>query len=591
MAGDVLVGDENGDAAACDTGFPPTPTLESESEPESDVFDAQQELDVIDDMEDAIELSHGLARRLLEKTWGSTCDCDEQSRVEPDEQPAFNLDQMAQYWQTLGVPDAIGASLLSSMSAERDSTQLDWSSILSGGTNHPRLDIQRSQTMPPDTHRTWDVDSVIRYASCLSINRGLYISYHPPVSRNMKTSVHIFHHSKALHTIPHFRLGSGRQSPQLGVFLFFPHITHAHRTTTYLTNGERQLWIDRLLLPAIRHLCPPDVIQHHPRSFADVESKTYSRRRETCSGLIRNNMDMLHYIPEQYLEGIWHHMGQNTLHPDLQQFRDMFIVLSAKNIKLEAKLSTFEDCRSRITTHLRQTLYWSKADLSRTWIDVGVEDIASQNSYTFLWRRRCLETWTESLKHSDSHPLIASELFNFNLTEQAGSGRVELARAHPLRKQGILYAQRYNINKDIFSTASKRDHGLFGEPHLEGITCPPSLLDAWIVASRQSKASGVATSTKSAPQLRQIRKAFEAVKSRIRTALESPSRTNFGVREEYRITWDLFTRLNPSTDQPRGLHRPFWVLQTGEVNRFMRWNSTGGFPISSLCDSGALAKI
>lgn len=54
-------------------------------EAESDVSDAQQELDVIDDMEDAIELSHGLARRFLETTWGSTCDCDEQSPVEPEE--------------------------------------------------------------------------------------------------------------------------------------------------------------------------------------------------------------------------------------------------------------------------------------------------------------------------------------------------------------------------------------------------------------------------------------------------------------------------------------------------------------------------
>lgn len=188
-------------------------------------------------------------------------------------------------------------------------------------------------------------------------------------------------------------------------------------------------------------------------------------------------------------------MRQNTDHPDLQQFRDMFVVLSAENTKLEARSSTFEDCRSRITTHLRQILDWPKADLTRTWIDVGVEDTASRNSHTFLWRKRCLEAWTESLKHRDSHPLISSELFNFNLTEQAGSGRVRLARAHPLRKRGILYAQRYNINKDIFSTASKRDHGLFGESHREGIACPSSLLDAWIVASRQSKASGFATST------------------------------------------------------------------------------------------------
>ncbi|KAH6974952.1 hypothetical protein BKA56DRAFT_589810 [Ilyonectria sp. MPI-CAGE-AT-0026] len=36
-------------------------------------------------------------------------------------------------------------------------------------------------------------------------------------------------------------------------------------------------------------------------------------------------MDMHHYLPQEYLQAIWHHMTQNTKEPELatrQHFRD-----------------------------------------------------------------------------------------------------------------------------------------------------------------------------------------------------------------------------------------------------------------------------
>ncbi|KAG5746834.1 hypothetical protein H9Q70_010483 [Fusarium xylarioides] len=61
------------------------------------------------------------------------------------------------------------------------------------------------------------------------------------------------------------------------------------------------------------------------------------------------------------------------------------------------------------------------------------------------------------------------------------------------------------------------------------------------------------------------------MKSRIKFALESSMDTSFGVREEYRISWELFTTVEPLTSHPCGSHRPFWVLPTAHVNNFMRW--------------------
>ncbi|KAH8656765.1 hypothetical protein BGZ61DRAFT_486537 [Ilyonectria robusta] len=559
-----------GDGLMSDLESQSANVFEADSSSESDVSDTRSEMDIHDSgVPSGSDLY--LAKCFLERNWDHLCDCQEEESVSWSEQPGLDLQDMADYWRNLGVPDSIGPAAPHAGTDENEHIQLDWSSILSGGNSRPSLTIQRSQRITPGIQRTWDVDSVISWASCLSINRGLYVSYHPPTSRNFGSNIHVFHQGKALHLIRHLRLGSGRQSPQFGVYVFFPGISHVCRTTTYLTKDERRMWINQLLLPAIRCCCPPDVIQHHPRSFNDVESKAYSRQRETCGGMVPNRMDMHHYLPQEYLQAIWHHMNQNTEQPELAMFCGMFIVLSAKNIKLEAKSPTFQECRTKIINHLHQVLDWSRADLSNTWVDVGLENTAVSEKCTFLFKSRCLESWAHSMKYSADKPLMSSEHFNWNLTGQAGSARVETRRSHPLRKGGIAYAQRYNVNKDLFSTASKRDCGLFSEPNLEGLTCPPSLLDAWIVAARQYRNAGLATSLKSAPQLKRLRKVFQAMKSRIGFALDSSMETSFGVREEYRISWELFTTVNPSTSHPHGSHRPFWMLPTTHVNEFMRW--------------------
>ncbi|KAH7231323.1 uncharacterized protein BKA55DRAFT_714563 [Fusarium redolens] len=516
--------EEAAEGATSDLESQPENAWEPDSSSESDVSDMRSEVEIGDEDERisvSLESDVHSAKCFLERNWGYTCDCEEEAEenevehTENNEPPVHGLLDMADYWRGLAVPDSIGRASPHAETGESDDGQLDWYSILSGGNNRPKLDIQMSERSFSEVQRTWDVDSIISWATCLSVNRGLYISYHSPPTRNLASNLHVYHQGTPLHIISHLRLGSGRQSPQFGVYVFFPGISHVCQTTTYLTKKERRMWIDELLLPAIRHYCPPDVIQHHPRSFDDMESKAYSRQREACSGMVRSKMDMHHYLPQEYLQQIWHYMEQRAERSDLAMFRGMFIVLSAKIIKLEAKSTTLQQCRAKIVEHLHHVLDWSKVDLSNTWIDVGIEDTATSEKCTFLHKSKCLESWIRSMKYSDNKPLASSEHFNSCLTSQAGSARVETRRSHPLRNGSIAYAQRYNVNKDLFWTAAKQDSALFSEPNLEGLTCPPSLLDAWIVAARQYRNAGLATSDKSAPKLKRLRKVFQAMKARI----------------------------------------------------------------------------
>ncbi|KAH7227249.1 hypothetical protein B0J15DRAFT_577575 [Fusarium solani] len=171
--------------------------------------------DVEPQSEDAFETDSSSKSDILdaEKKEEEEEEEEEEVNVSGDARPGLGLKDMADYWRNLAVPDAISTASPQARIEENEQVQPDWSLILSDGESRPNLDIQRSQNIAPNIQRTWDVDSVISWASCLSVNRGLYVSYHPPTSRNFRSSIYVFHQGTALHLIPHLRLGSGRQSP------------------------------------------------------------------------------------------------------------------------------------------------------------------------------------------------------------------------------------------------------------------------------------------------------------------------------------------------------------------------------------------
>ncbi|KAF5658233.1 hypothetical protein FHETE_9993 [Fusarium heterosporum] len=160
----------------------PGNTWEPDSSSESDVSDMRSEAEIVDDDDENISVSLESdiysAKCFLERNWGYTCGCEEDEEedeieyTDNDEPQAHGMLDMVDYWQGLGVPDSIGRTSPHAEVGRSDDAQLDWSSILSGGDSRPKLDIQILQSSSPDVQRTWDVDSVISWATCLSINRS-----------------------------------------------------------------------------------------------------------------------------------------------------------------------------------------------------------------------------------------------------------------------------------------------------------------------------------------------------------------------------------------------------------------------------------
>src|SRR5438876_1008893 len=131
--------------------------------------------------------------------------------------------------------------------------------------------------------------------------------------------------------------------------------------------------------------------------------------------------------------------------------------------------------------------------------------------------------------------LVASRPFttfyHWNMTRDAGSMTVELRAKNPLRRGGIVYAQRYNIVKELWDAQGTYP---FTSKALEGLLVPDSLSHLW-------QTVGGAPNTWTPRHSWQI---YEASKERVRHSMMGAEPNTFGVREEYRITWDLFISLD-----------------------------------------------
>jgi hypothetical protein len=516
------------------------------------------------------------AARFLEQTWGRLCECDsgadvsERVKEEEGEEEPLSLPEMVDFWKNCKIPDSLSSPRMDKRC--HGEMETDWFKALSGGSDQPpKLSFEKSQ-VETGVERTWDVDSLIVPAHCLSIHKGLNFAYCPKFSRQLTSKLHVIINNCALHRTSHLRLGQGYRSPDMGIYIFFPemHLKSA-KSTTFLSSDQQEVWIDKIFLPALRRVCPQDVLQHHPKSWKEASSKAWARSKESpWESQVKYAMDIHDHIPKQYLEPLWadicRHLRRRRLPSSIKPFRNAFLVINAKDLKLQTKASTLQACRGNFIADIQDQLNWDKADLSQTWIDIGVEDTPSEPDVQLLHKRPCLQHWIGGMKYNATAPLLSSRIYNWNFTRDAAGATVDLTISNTLSRGGLAYAQRYQLGKHIFATPAK-DHKLFGSPAFEGLGYTADRLQAWAAANNGSyKGSGE-------KRLEALQRAFVASKGRADDALDSAYDSSFGIREEYRMSWSLFLAVEPAQSAPAGSHRHYWAVKSSDVHSFIRWEA------------------
>ena len=162
-----------------------------------------------------------------------------------------------------------------------DSYPIHWKSLLAGGEEEIlRLSFPLSEIESPELNyeiqRRWDIDSFIAHAATLGVHRGGFsLSYKPSYLRRIVQNQRVTICGYQVHKLKQLRLGHGLLAGGFGYdcHVFFPHMPLGKGQSTHLSNSAQSIWLDHIVLPSLRATCPPDIVQHHPCSFADANFK------------------------------------------------------------------------------------------------------------------------------------------------------------------------------------------------------------------------------------------------------------------------------------------------------------------------------
>ncbi|PWW75248.1 hypothetical protein C7212DRAFT_201319, partial [Tuber magnatum] len=148
-----------------------------------------------------------------------------------------------------------------------------------------------------------------------------------------------------LHHIPYFRLGTIFSTPNIPLYVFLPFLYDfgLYSPNTYLKNSTLQQWMDIGFLPSIYQHFSPDILQHLPTSFASTYMDIYALCKESGikstdnNNLLSRRQESHYFLPADKLEDVWKDMIKFSLKSGYTHFRNVFLLLDAKDLKLMTK--------------------------------------------------------------------------------------------------------------------------------------------------------------------------------------------------------------------------------------------------------------
>ena len=314
----------------------------------------------------------------------------------------------------------------------------------------------------------------------------------------------------------------------------------AKKARCYLDTEEQRFWIDEAVLPAIREVYGSDILQHHPRSFAEASGRSRARQKESVTTADRSFSELGYFLPNEYvgqddrsgrslspgagqLERLWEAI-QVRLRTDAT-WRDAQLVTITYNCKLQYRDRSLAVLQTRVERSLDMKFDRSALDTPHMFVDLAYEDVAERaqtgKPLVLLRRTSCNDRDIRSLQLEKG-----AQWFNWQTTADASSVRATPTAGSALRRGGIAYMQSYNVVKDMFASADRSTGPMFSEPGFGSLAYSQASLTEFANIDRSSGRSGSATTRSRALQ------AFKALVIRLHHTIADnrDSPTGFSTR-------------------------------------------------------------
>ena len=434
-----------------------------------------------------------------------------------------------------------------------------WLSLLCGlcseSTVPPVLQKPTADCGSPTT-TTYDIDSLIAKVKCLSVaTKGLRVQFSPSCLRNISSDIHLFSkieerqlsgkvhiHQVPLHQIPHFYLGHLASSCYLPLYVFLPGLWNKNVNNSYISNQHLQQWMDIGFIPAIHQHCPADVIQHFPACFSLACMNIFARGRELGiqDGRFESGkrQELHYFLSAKYLASIWQSMIKFSQRPGYTHFQEMFLLVDAKDLKLQLKSSSMAGSWELLTSMLEGEVDFSCLDENFQFLDLGQEISCQDKSASCFFRTCCLENSLGKIKGRSTG--LKATTYSWALTTATANQTLAYSKCSSQYQTGLIYSQYYSPLKSLFDAGGSYP---FQNSSLDYLSLHSEIVKIW-----QSSGSG---GERFQVDMEKLEKSYTYSRDRVLLALRAAiqQRRSFGIRQEHRLSFQLFQTLKGREDE------------------------------------------
>ncbi|KAH7109785.1 hypothetical protein EDB81DRAFT_849298 [Dactylonectria macrodidyma] len=557
-----------------------------------------------------------LAQQLTEqltKFRGCCNDCHQAAECDRTEDPNehISLAMYLEFAPELG-PDILGSATIAhqkdDLAGKLDAaTRREMFCGIDSRDEIPRICLSEDDRVTDDAGVSFDVDSITAFPSCLAVAKqgirwsptrmtvsdlqsDLHLRSRPVTYFDATGRQHQVH--RPVHQTPHYTFGRVVGFEDISLYFLFPNLYREEQKCSRLRDEDFRLWMDGILLPAIYQCYSSAHVQHYPSSY------DHSRYNSTARGVERlaqrvhpvaREQQLVYYLPPEALADVWANILASVQEPGFQQFQDVTILLQAKNLKVLTKDITWEKMVSRFQeywanaideSHITADLYFDigketcpqQASKVMPWSQLAAEAIdgpTDRRAETLLYRRCCLESYAfQALDGSTDEAKQKQVFYPFSMLRDTGSLTIETGKRSSRRAAGLLYSQFYPSVKEIFAAGNVYP---FTNTAIETLALDKKLRKTWELV-------GGGLSHQPAALI----KAYLYTKLRCHYALLGSMQKSFGIREEHRVSKELFYAIdsrirsqelqNKRLVVPTGDSSPYYSFTTDNLLRWTRWN-------------------
>jgi hypothetical protein len=456
--------------------------------------------------------------------------------------------------------------------------------------------LQAGDTPCQTTGVSFDIDSITGYATSLGIAKGgirwnlmqmpvsdLQSGLHLTCRRVQYFDSHGHFHSirKPANEFPHYTLGRLIGFEDVSLYCLFPRLYREGQQSSRLVDDDFKTWIDQVLLPAMYRHHDSAQLQHYPSSFYHGKYNSTARGVEGRSrkvDVLPREQRIMHFVQPDQLHAIWETIQETIQRPGLEQFKDVAILLHAKNLKTLTKGVTWDAMMTRLQK------YWGEV-VNETYMsaefyfDVGKETCPSQTylstedpgdsppAQILLWKKCCLENFYSWCRDPGESNPCKQVLYPTAMLGDTVSMGIEPGANSQLRAGGLLYSQFYSSVKEVFAAGNQYP---FTNTAIETLALDPQLRKTW-----QHVGAGLSHDPVA------LIKSYLYAKARCYHGMQGSMQKSFGVREEHRISAALFRAIDRRFDTlnlrlqriaPARGELPYVTHPTATVLSWYQWN-------------------